>query len=697
MIKPTYLNDKNFLKRFDLERDKEQFVRITVLDFKTEKTIASIEGKATGGSCNLSGTSNMRRTASCSVAVDFNGIKKVGTSDYEQYYDITEIRNLISINKKVRIDTGFTNTLSILRYYETNEIIWFPLGTYVIKSASISKNNSGVNISLTLNDKCALLNGDMGGIIPAATVFSEQEIYNTAKTKREVEKLLLKDIIKYIVVEFGGEDPDNVIITDIDEVIVKAIKWIGKTSVYLVETEGRKRLVTTGIVENIDKVVKTYKYGEDVGYMTEPFVYPGTLECNAGESAAAVLDKIKNILGNFEWFYDVWGRFHFQQIKNYLNEAPSKTIFELEADDYYSRANLSMSEYTFDREAKTLLTSVSNAPQYQNIKNDFIVWGTRKSAVGVEKPIRYHLAFDQKPIPGKRYFALVYEDYRGLQNVIPLIKNYNYEEINNIPSTSADKKKYYITNEKKIWAWDEERELFREYPDYEACYLESVDWRTELYYLGLWADNKTFAKNYYTAELNAEWPKICDVKGKSIGVENGYPVYQDTYREQSVSGYEYWLDFIENNPFNVDNIGRRTKVVLDKGSNCIFPVDSPDYVYIEANGNAEEIDKKYEEADIVGREAIQVSSEVFKYLTLGGSQNSAYDKIKELLYLHSTYNESISLSVIPIYYLEPNTRITVFDNETGVKGDYMIKTISLPLTPNGTSNISATKCVDKTF
>ena len=694
MIKPTYLNDKNFLKRFDLERNKEQFVRITVLDFKTEKTIASIEGKATGGSCNLSGTSNMRRTASCSIAVDFDGIKNVSTNGYEQYYDITEIRNLISINKKVRIDTGFTNTLSILGYYETNEIIWFPLGTYVIKSASVSKNNSGVNISLTLNDKCALLNGDMGGTIPAATVFSEQEIYNTAKTKREVEKLLLKDIIKYIVVEFGGEDPDNVIITDIDEVIVKAIKWIGKTDVYLVETEGRKRLVTTGVIKDIDKDVKTYKYGENVGYMTEPFVYPGTLECNAGESAAAVLDKIKNVLGNFEWFYDVWGRFHFQQIKNYLNEAPSKTIFELEASDYYSRANLSVSEYTFDRETKTLLTSVSNAPQYQNIKNDFIVWGTRKSAVGVEKPIRYHLVFDQKPIPGKQYFALVYEDYRGLQNVIPLIDNY---EINNTPSTYTDKKKYYITNEKKIWAWDEERELFREYPDYEACYLRSVDWRTELYYLGLWTDNKIFAKNYYAAELNAEWPKICDVKGKSIGVENGYLIYQDIYREQSVSGYEYWLDFIENNPFNVDNIGRRTKVVSDKGSNCIFPVESPDYVYIEANGNAEEIDKKYEEADIIEREAIQVSPEVFKYLTLGGSQNSAYDKIKELLYLHSTYNESISLSVIPIYHLEPNTRITVFDNETGVKGDYMIKTISLPLTPNGTSNISATKCVDKTF
>ena len=92
-----------------------------------------------------------------------------------------------------------------------------------------------------------------------------------------------------------------------------------------------------------------------------------------------------------------------------------------------------------------------------------------------------------------------------------------------------------------------------------------------------------------------------------------------------------------------------------------------------------------------------ISQEVYNNLALGGTKSSAYDKLKELLYTHMTYNETVNLSIIPIYHLEPNTRITIFDNETGVNGDYMIKTISLPLTPNGTSNISATKCLDKTF
>ena len=44
---------------------------------------------------------------------------------------------------------------------------------------------SGVNISLTLNDKASLVNGDVGGVIPTATIFSEQEIYSADGTSKE--------------------------------------------------------------------------------------------------------------------------------------------------------------------------------------------------------------------------------------------------------------------------------------------------------------------------------------------------------------------------------------------------------------------------------------------------------------------------------------------------------------------------------
>ena len=154
------------------------------------------------------------------------------------------------------------------------------------------------------------------------------------------------------------------------------------------------------------------------------------------------------------------------------------------------------------------------------------------------------------------------------------------------------------------------------------------------------------------------------------------------------------IDIIENNEFSVNSIGRRQKIVSGNNVNCLFPPTVPNFVLLAADGDTEEERKLAEEK---GQEVIQVSEKVYNNLSLGGGYNSAFDKIKELLYLHTNYNESISLTVIPIYHLEPNTRITVHDEELGIGGDYVIKSISLPLAYNGTSSISATKIVEKTF
>ena len=50
---------------------------------------------------------------------------------------------------------------------------------------------------------------------------------------------------------------------------------------------------------------------------------------------------------------------------------------------------------------------------------------------------------------------------------------------------------------------------------------------------------------------------------------------------------------------------------------------------------------------------------------------------------------------MPIYYLEPNTRITINDKDTSVSGDYMIRTISLPLDVNGQMSLSCTKALER--
>ena len=117
------------------------------------------------------------------------------------------------------------------------------------------------------------------------------------------------------------------------------------------------------------------------------FVYPGELIGNAGDTIVTILDQIKNTLGNYEYFYDVYGNFIWQEVKNYLNTTQATIDLEqLEQKDYslvmHDFVSLTGEDYLLDMtkgkslfnfEDSKLISSYSNSPQYNNIKNDFIV------------------------------------------------------------------------------------------------------------------------------------------------------------------------------------------------------------------------------------------------------------------------------------------------------------------------------------
>ena len=79
-----------------------------------------------------------------------------------------------------------------------------------------------------------------------------------------------------------------------------------------------------------------------------------------------------------------------------------------------------------------------------------------------------------------------YTDYRGLQQVIPMIENESC--ITGTPNVNSDRKFYYI-NGTTVWYWDDSLTTpnFRPMTNYdgELCYLLPSDWRTELYFQGL--------------------------------------------------------------------------------------------------------------------------------------------------------------------------------------------------------------------
>lgn len=663
-----YLRDSSFLKEFDKNPLKEQYVKITVLDWN-ENPIKAIEGRTTGGSVNVNGDSAMRRSCNLTMVASDND------------YSITTVRNLISINKRIHLEIGFLNTTSKYLKYDK---LWFPLGVYVINSLNIVHGTDGTNISLQLQDKMCLLNGTCGGIIPAATTFHQYETVDE-NGAYIIKKPTIYAIIQELVNHFGGEQLSKIIISDLDLRIKHVMKWIGSTPIYLQNSDDGESIqynFTTDLSE-IDGGYQKYENGEDIGYIYTDFTYPSELIANAGDSVTSVLDKITKVLTNYEYFYDLQGNFIFREKKNYLNTSKSTVdLNNINKEDYLIDISKEKAEYVFDN--STLISSFNNSPKYNMIKNDFIVWGIKTDTLGNKFPIRYHLAIDSKPKTGNTYKCFFYEDEKdGLKKTKCPIK---YSNITEFPTVGVNDLFYMDENDSKIYKWDSEKKEYVQITD-GLVDITTSDWRTELYLQGASAEPLGAGSNDYYTELNNEWPKLYDVeKGEFTEEASAHP-----------TDVNYFLDFIDSeasiSEISISNIGKRSQVVNDESVNCIFEPLIPDLVILD-NSNPD-IRTLRQECEEQGQDYVQVDSNIFSNIAAGGTKNSAFVLVRDLLYQYTSYNESISISALPIYYLEPNTRITVLDQESDIYGDYIIKSMSLPLIPSGTMSLSCTRALDK--
>ena len=173
------------------------------------------------------------------------------------------------------------------------------------------------------------------------------------------------------------------------------------------------------------------EYGDDIGYRLTDLTYTGDLISSIGDSLVSILDKIKAMLGDFEYFYDVYGHFIFQRKKTYVNTSWSQ-LTKTEDESYVDYINGDHRKFSFNFEGNRLLTAVSNAPVLNNLRNDFVVWGKRTTVSGAEVPIHARYAIDKKPnfyktLTGKIY---VTENWLNENPDSPLLHEYSAEESN---------------------------------------------------------------------------------------------------------------------------------------------------------------------------------------------------------------------------------------------------------------------------
>lgn len=629
-----YLNDMDFLVKLDKLNIRTHFAKIILLSFD-EKPIREIQGNITAGSVSVNGSSAVRRTINLTMLAN------------EDNSNLENIENEISINKKVKVMVGYNNPLKEYAHY--GDIIWFPMGLYVLSTANVSHSTSSWTISITGKDKMCLLDGTVGGTFPASITFHESYIEQENGDIEVVQPTIFK-IIYEAVNHWGGEPIENIIISDIDDKVKMLVRYMGDKPIYF---SNNYESLDFGASKDFPHMIS---YGQDAGYKETDFTYPGELVLKAGDTVVTLLDKIKQTLGNYEYFYDINGKFIFQQIKNYLNTGSPLT--ELGEDDYvksYDNAKFLYSLTDLDT-----TTAININPKFDNVKNDFYVWGQRKNASDNEVAIRYHLAIDTKPD-------------------IDLAGKYMHE----------------IRDEKTntLIRYDFSNGPFHMVPQYTSKMIAPPcgEWREELYRRALVAQvTNSVYDNYYDSELLAEWRNLYNPNDSNW---DDYDHWNpDVFNNPSI--LNFWLDFIDTGSelgkYSIGEIGRRTKVINEDKIKSIYNMEVPDVIFIE--GIDQDLITEYRG---IGQRFFVLTKEYYDLFSISTTGVSCFDRIREMMYQNLNYNTSITLTCLPKYYMEPNNIIYINDKETGVNGNYQITQFTLPLAYNGTMSITATEVLTR--
>ena len=412
--------DKNFLLQLDKYKNKTIYARITALKFD-ESPIELIEGRVTQGSINVDGTSAIRRSCSLTmVATNF---------DYREYY--------WGMNTKFKLEIGVENHINPAY----PNVCWFDQGIYLITQFNTSRNATSFNISISGKDKMSQLNGEIGGNFESSVDFGQIEEQNEDGTWK-LTKIPIHRIIREMIHHYAGEPFHNIIINDLDEYGLELLDYQYDTPMYLYRSidssifnnvlfDSLKPCIVNGenkvlgeltpneldilvdtltgsnepavvTIEGNDYYVAKIEYGQTAGYRMTDLVYPGDLIAAAGETVTSILDKLVQMLGEFEYFYDLKGQFVFQKKKSFVNTLWNPIIENEDEEKYVESLAISGSQsYVFSE--GELITAFNNNPNLTNMKNDYSIWGVRASSNGTEIPIHMRFAIDQKPIYYKTY------------------------------------------------------------------------------------------------------------------------------------------------------------------------------------------------------------------------------------------------------------------------------------------------------
>lgn len=745
--------DKEFLKKLDAYSMRETYVKILSLDWD-EHPVAEITGTITGGTITIDGSSKTRRTCSLTALVD---------SD-----------NAVLNKAQWGLNTKFAVLVGLKNFVDNKypDIVWFQQGIFILTSFSQTRNSSGNMVSIQGKDKMCLLDGTVGGKLFADHDFGKLEIIDTQTADQMGEShydyILIYDIVRNLVHTYALEPYENIIIHDLDDIAVELLEYrLNDKKMYIYDvgvtpeppkTEPEtytSQMAFEGIAEGkiFDgktkadigvwfpangisyRLVKIVEFGDTAGYRRTDLTYAGDLVINAGNAVSGALDKIVEQLGEYEYYYDIFGRFIFQRKKIYHNVVWNGAITNNKNGTYYEQTSMTAEVYNFDN--SYLIESYNNRPNYLNIRNDYICWG--KTATGASIHLRY--AIDDKP---KEYHSLLTGekltskdvDWRELIYQMAVDNSRSQEFINQLTygmkrkmplyhdktaTEYATNQYYYDTNDKvfKIIPDDEKFKELRKNHNFifsttlpeKYNVLEEIEewqntWNTgyDCYYADLLAfwhliyDRRNVDELAYATDITED-QKQDRIKRIKDWENNGYwnpDLFIYNFDNKKLTFLNpgallFWFDFIEDSSlakYKQAIIGRRPEVVNDDKVQALFYEETPEVLFIDPTKEEdEESTLTYTKLNLVGG--------LSDYFIISGQGKSAKEELDSKLYDKTYFQESVTLSCLPIYYFEPNTRISINDVKSGINGKFIIQSISLPLEYGSMMSITATQLAER--
>lgn len=149
----------------------------------------------------------------------------------------------------------------------------------------------------------------------------------------------------------------------------------------------------------------------------------------------------------------------------------------------------------------------------------------------------------------------------------------------------------------------------------------------------------------------------------------------------------FWIDFVEGNPeimeYSVRKIGSKKKVVNNNKAGMIYEADPPTLIFITPGEEERDTTK-------TGYTYIELNDFTKNDFNISPNDLTVYDVLNQNLQDFIYAKNSISISCLPIYYLQPNTKITIDNKNLKTNGNYILERISYSFGNANNMSITAT-------